>query len=132
MEDSTQFNIRISRALIDDMDFIARRLRISRAEWFKTRLAEMIQEEKQKALDQLSWAYITNQLSDSDYKDETGSFPTLGLRKLRASSKAAAARYLRHAAATTPAPPSSRMPLRRASKPSTTLTGTSLTSDASR
>ncbi len=55
--ETEQFNIRLSRELLRDLIIISNLLKINKYEWVKTKLAEEINEEKNKLLMELSTLY---------------------------------------------------------------------------
>ena len=52
-----QFNIRMPKDLVQDLDIISKLLKVNKSEWVKTKLAEEVHEEKNKLLMELSTLY---------------------------------------------------------------------------
>ena len=55
--ETEQFNIRMPKDLVQDLDIISKLLKINKSEWVKTKLAEEVHEEKNKLLMELSALY---------------------------------------------------------------------------
>lgn len=92
-EQTTQFNIRVSKQLVDDMDFIARHLNLGRNDWLKVRLAELIKQEKQAMIDEIQNHYVHGKIDSEEFKNLLGYNPIPGLKSLRNGAKAASKRY---------------------------------------
>jgi len=82
-EESVQFNVRISKAIAEDMDFIANSLKISRGEWFKYKFAELIAQDKERLMDKFERMYSKGQLSEEEYINLTNVSPPDYTKKLR-------------------------------------------------
>lgn len=70
--ETEQFNIRMSRELIKDLEVISRLLKVSKSEWIKTKLAEEVNEEKNKLLMELSRLYANGLISKKDVEERVG------------------------------------------------------------
>ena len=76
--ETEQFNIRMPKDLMQDLDIISKLLKVNKSEWVKTRLAEEVHEEKNKLLMELSTLYAkgmidkkkVGQLVGKDIADE--------------------------------------------------------------
>ena len=55
--ETEQFNIRMPKELVQDLDMISKLLKVNKSEWVKTKLAEEVHEEKNKLLMKLSTLY---------------------------------------------------------------------------
>ena len=55
--ETEQFNIRMPKELVQDLDIISKLLKVNKSEWVKTKLAEEVHEEKNKLLMKLSTLY---------------------------------------------------------------------------
>ena len=55
--ETEQFNIRMPKDLLRDLDIISSLLKVNKTEWVKTKLAEEVHEEKNKLLIELSTLY---------------------------------------------------------------------------
>lgn len=55
--DTEQFNMRLSKELLGDIEFIAALLKLSKSQWIKTKLAESVHDEKHRLLMKLSTLY---------------------------------------------------------------------------
>lgn len=67
-----QFNIRIPRELIQDLDIISKLLKVNKSEWVKTRLAEEVHEEKNKLLMELGTLYANGMISREKIEKSIG------------------------------------------------------------
>lgn len=83
MDETTQFNLRLPRGMIHDMDFISNAFNLSRNDWLKYKLAQMIASEKERILEKAEHKYILGQISDEQYKKLVGFFPNENLKELR-------------------------------------------------
>lgn len=61
--ETEQFNIRMPKGLIRDLDIISKLLKVNKSEWVKTKLAEEVHEEKNKLLMELSTLYANGMIS---------------------------------------------------------------------
>src|SRR3989338_9036037 len=61
--ETEQFNIRMPKDLVQDLDIISRLLKVNKSEWVKTKLAEEVHEEKNKLLMELSTLYTNGMIS---------------------------------------------------------------------
>ena len=76
--ETEQFNIRMPKELVQDLDMISKLLKVNKSEWVKTKLAEEVHEEKNKLLMELSTLYAkgmidkkkAEQLVGKDIADE--------------------------------------------------------------
>ena len=58
-----QFNIRMPKELVQDLDIISKLLKVNKSEWVKTKIAEDVNEEKNKLLMELSTLYANGMIS---------------------------------------------------------------------
>ncbi len=61
--ETEQFNIRMSKDLVQDLDIISKLLKVNKSEWVKTKLAEEVHEEKNKLLMELSTSYANGMIN---------------------------------------------------------------------
>lgn len=61
--ETEQFNIRVPKDLVQDLDIISKLLKVNKSEWVKTKLAEEVHEEKNKLLMELSTLYANGGIS---------------------------------------------------------------------
>ena len=61
--ETEQFNIRMPKDLVQDLDIISKLLKVNKSEWVKTKLAEEVHEEKNKLLMELSTLYANGMIS---------------------------------------------------------------------
>ena len=83
MKDTEQFNIRLPKALLYDLEFISQRLKLNRNDWLRTKIAKLILQEKQDILEVYEQRYAHGFLSDEEFKNFTGISPTDGIKQLR-------------------------------------------------
>ena len=61
--ETEQFNIRMPKDLVQDLDIISKLLKVNKSEWVKTKLAEEVHEEKNKLLMELSTLYANGMIN---------------------------------------------------------------------
>ena len=61
--ETEQFNIRMPKDLVQDLDIISKLLKVNKSEWVKTKLAEEVHEVKNKLLMELSTLYAIGMIS---------------------------------------------------------------------
>ena|SRR3989338_6474596 len=80
MEDTMQFNIRLPKKLVYDMEFIAQNLNISRNDWLKVKIAELISKEIEKTklniMETAEGRFILGMIAAEDFKEIMGFKPT--------------------------------------------------------
>ena len=67
-----QFNIRMPKDLVQDLDMISKLLKVNKSEWVKTKLAEEVHEEKNKLLMELSTLYANGMISKKKIEQLVG------------------------------------------------------------
>ncbi len=70
--ETEQFNIRMSKELLYDLETISRLLKVGKTEWVKARLAKEIHDEKSKLLLELSTLYASGMVSKKDLEELVG------------------------------------------------------------
>lgn len=70
--ETEQFNIRMPKELVQDLDIISRLLKVNKSEWVKTKLAEDVHEEKNKLLMSLSTQYANGTISKGHVESIVG------------------------------------------------------------
>lgn len=70
--ESEQFNIRLSKDLLQDLALISSLLKVSKFEWVKTKLAEDVHEEKNKLLMKLSALYAKGMITKTEIEKLIG------------------------------------------------------------
>lgn len=70
--ETEQLNLRLSQALLQDIDIVSGLLKINRSEWIKTTLAEEAQKEKNKLLLELSTLYAKGMIQKKDVEEIVG------------------------------------------------------------
>ncbi len=70
--ETEQFNFRISKSLVYDLEFIAKVLKVSKTEWVKIKLAEIIAKEKEDLLGKIEKSYINERIDERRFKELTG------------------------------------------------------------
>ena len=61
--ETEQFNIRMPKGLVQDLDIISKLLKVNKSEWVKTKIAEEVHEEKNKLLMELSTLYANGMIN---------------------------------------------------------------------
>ena len=70
--ETEQFNIRMSKDLVNDLDMISRLLNVNKSEWVKTKLAEDVNEETNKLLMELSTLYAKGMINKKKVEQLVG------------------------------------------------------------
>lgn len=70
--ETEQFNIRMSKELLHDLDIISNLLKVNKSEWIKTKLAENVNEEKNRLLMELSTLYAKGMISKKKVEQLVG------------------------------------------------------------
>ena len=70
--ETEQFNIRMPKDLVQDLDIISKLLKVNKSEWVKTKLAEEVHEEKNKLLMELSTLYANSMISKNKIEQLVG------------------------------------------------------------
>ncbi len=83
MAETTQVNIRLSTALIHDLEFVAQNLKVSKIEWLKVKIAGIISQEREQILEEIDHKYEHGRMEDSEYKELIGLAPSDTLKESR-------------------------------------------------
>jgi len=94
MEETTQFNIRLAKSLLYDMEYVAQHYKISRTDWMKYRIASLVKEEKAKIIDDFERRFIGGMTTEEDFKSQTGINPTDEMKELRAKVSETPRKYI--------------------------------------
>ncbi len=70
--ETEQFNIRMPKELVQDLDVISRLLKVNKSEWVKTKLAEEVHEEKKKLLMELGASFASGFISRQELEKAVG------------------------------------------------------------
>ena len=70
--ETEQFNIRMPKDLVQDLNIISKLLKVNKSEWVKTKLAEEVHEEKNKLLMELSTLYANGMINKGKIKKLVG------------------------------------------------------------
>ena len=70
--ETEQFNIRMPKDLLQDLDIISNLLKVDKSDWVKTKLAEEVHEEKNKLLMELSTLYANGMISKTKIEQLVG------------------------------------------------------------
>ena len=83
MEETEQFNIRLPKALLYDLEFISQNIKISRNDWIRLNLAKTIMRAKEEIIEKFEQKYIGGYLTDKEFKEFAGFNPTEGMKQLK-------------------------------------------------
>ncbi|MCK5282289.1 MAG: hypothetical protein KAK00_02675 [Nanoarchaeota archaeon] len=83
MEETEQFNIRLPKALLYDLEFISQHVKISRNDWIRLNLAKIIMDAKEEIIGKFEEKYVGGYLTDKEFKDFVGFNPTEGMKQLK-------------------------------------------------
>lgn len=75
MDETVQFNLRLSKSLIYDMDFIAKSLKINRNDWLKYKLAQMIKADRDAIISEAERDYVMGRIDGIKFKELIGTEP---------------------------------------------------------
>ncbi|HLD97457.1 MAG TPA: hypothetical protein VI934_03885 [Candidatus Nanoarchaeia archaeon] len=70
--ETEQFNIRVPKDLLRDLDVISSLLKVNKSEWVKTKLAEEVHEEKNRLLFELSTLYSNSLIGKKEVEALVG------------------------------------------------------------
>ncbi len=70
--ETEQFNIRMPKGLVQDLNTISKLLKVNKSEWVKTKLAEEVHEEKNKLLMELSTLYANGMIGKEEVEKMVG------------------------------------------------------------
>jgi len=70
--ETEQFNIRMPKELLHDLDIISNLLKVNKSEWIKAKLAEEVYEEKNKLLMELSTLYAKGMINKNKVEQLVG------------------------------------------------------------
>ncbi len=80
MEETMQFNIRLPKDLVEDMEYIAKSLKISRNHWLRVKLAELISSEIQRQKEELirnaADKFVRGIITEQEFEHRRGFKPT--------------------------------------------------------
>ena len=94
MEETTQFNIRLAKALLYDMEYVAQHYKISRTDWMKYRIANLVKQEKARIIDDFERRYIGGMTTEEEFKKQTGINPTDEMKELRSRVSETPRKYI--------------------------------------
>jgi len=87
MTNTIQINLRLSKLLVNDMEYIAENLGVNRNDWLKVKIAEMITTEirnqKTWIQEKVERDFIFGKVSNQEFKEKMGFKPTSELIKER-------------------------------------------------
>ncbi len=82
-----QFNVRLPKKLVYDMEFIAQNLNISRNDWLKVKIAELISKEieqtKLSIMETAEGRFILGMITAEEFRQRMGLKPTKEMIKER-------------------------------------------------
>ena len=82
-KETEQFNIRLPRSLIYDLDFISRATKLPKGDWVRYKLCELVRQTREKLLVDLENAYVRGSLTIEDFKETVGVSPSKELTTRR-------------------------------------------------
>ena len=93
MEETTQFNIRLPESLIRDMEYIAQHLKMSRNDWLKYKISELIKNEKIKIMEIIERNFVYGRIDNEEFEKKMGYRPNPQLISLKKKVSEAPQRY---------------------------------------
>jgi hypothetical protein len=94
MEDTTQFNIRISKSLLWDLDYIAEHRKVSRNDWLRYMIADMISTEVIRIKEVTQREYVAGRVSEDEFIKKMGFKPPKELTDIRERALGYQKRYM--------------------------------------
>ena len=85
MTDTNQFNMRISKSWLFDLEFISRATGLSKNDWVRYKLSEAIRDGKEQLLTVLEKDFIRGRKSAVEFKEIAGFLPGNELRLQKAA-----------------------------------------------
>ncbi len=85
--DTEQLNLRVNKELLKDIGEIARVLKVSKAEWIKVRLAELVAKEQFSIYRNVEDEYFMGRINNKQYADKLGFKPPQDVKKARKQLK---------------------------------------------
>jgi hypothetical protein len=83
MKDTEQFNIRLPKILLYDIEFISQHMNVNRNDWLRAKIAELASLEKERIIETFEQKFISGMLSDKEFKEATGIHATEGMKELQ-------------------------------------------------
>jgi hypothetical protein len=93
MNDTTQFNMRISKSLVNDIERIAQSLNMNRNDWLRYEIAQVIKSEKEKLIKKVEWQFIGGRINAEEFAQQLGHKPSKQLLKFKKKVAEAPHRY---------------------------------------
>jgi len=92
--ETTQFNIRLAKSLLYDMEYVAQHYKISRTDWLKYRIANLVREEKARIISDFERRFIGGMTTEEEFKKQTGINPTEEMKDLRSKVSQTTRKYI--------------------------------------
>ena len=83
MDETTQFNMRISKSLLWDLDYIAEHRKVNRNDWLRYKIADMISTEVMKIKESAQREYAAGRISEEEFEKRMGFKPPKELKEIR-------------------------------------------------
>lgn len=83
MTDTNQFNMRVSKSLLFDLEFISRATGLSKNDWVRYKLSEIIKSGKEELLTVLEKDFVKGRKSADEFKEIAGFIPGRELHSQR-------------------------------------------------
>lgn len=83
MEETVQFNIRLPKNLVYDMEYIAQNKSINRNDWLKYKISKLIKDEKLLLMEEVEREFLRGTIDEEGYEKKMGIKPTEHLLKLK-------------------------------------------------
>jgi len=76
------------------MEYVAQHYKISRTDWLKYRIANIVREEKAKIINDFERRYIGGMISQEEFKKQTAINPTKEMKALRSKVSQTPRKYI--------------------------------------
>jgi hypothetical protein len=81
MDKTEQFNLRISKSILADLEFIERSTGVSKSDWVRIYIAESVKKAKDEHMEKLERNFMMGRVSEADFKKTAGCSPEEALAK---------------------------------------------------
>lgn len=83
MDKTEQFNLRISKTILADLEFIERFTEVSKSDWVRIYIAESVQKAKDELLHKVQCQFVVGRIDEAEFKRLVGCTPAESLNKRR-------------------------------------------------
>ncbi len=81
MDKTEQFNLRISKSILADLEFIERVTNVPKSDWVRFFIAESVKKAKDEHMEKLERSFMMGRINDNEFKKIAGCSPEEALAK---------------------------------------------------